>query len=295
MRSVKIFICCGFLILMVCSNALAKEWRGIVPLHSTCEDVQRILGIAKCETRTYYLQDENVSINFSEYPCGVRLPEGWNVPVGTVTSITVYPKIKPRLVDLKLELSKFRIEEDPEVQGNSGYTNDEEGFYFVVSNGMADDFTYFASAKDDQLLRCPGYISPPRPKPGEAYYTLPIFAQLGGNQPRNEKEILNDLAAGLRGRSDKTQAYIIAYAGRRALRNEAQARANQVKEYLVKSLGIREARVVAIDGGYRDEAIVELWIRPPGVAEPLPAPTVHPSQVQIIRRRTRKNRNRNKP
>jgi hypothetical protein len=264
------------------SSAQAKEWRGIIPLHSTCEDVKHILGVTKCETTTYHLKDENVSIYFSEYPCGVRLPEGWNVPVGTVIQMTVYPAIKPKFADLHIDESKFKKEEDPEMPGNFAYTDYEEGFSFVVSpSGVADNFTYFATAKDHSL-RCSRTIPSARSKSGEAYYNLPMFDQYGHILFKEEKAILDSLVTELRARNPTTQAYIIAYAGRRASRNEAQARAIRAKDYLVKTRSISGARIVAIDGGYRCEAIVELWIRPPGVAAPPVTPTIYPSQVQII-------------
>jgi hypothetical protein len=63
-----------------------KRWRGIVPLHSTCEDVKRLLGHASCKADSYDLENESVFILFSEKPCdgdSIR----WNVPAGTVLSI----------------------------------------------------------------------------------------------------------------------------------------------------------------------------------------------------------------
>jgi hypothetical protein len=273
------------------SSAQAKEWRGITPLYSTCKDVKRILGVTKCETTTYHLKDENVSIYFSEYPCGVRLPEGWNVPVGTVIQMTVYPAIKPKFADLHIDESKFKKEEDPELPGNFAYTDYEEGFSFVVSpSGVADNFTYFATAKDHSL-RCPRTILPTRSKSGEAYYNLPMFDQYGHIPFKEEKAVLDSLVTELRVRKPTTQAYIIAYAGRRASPGEAQARAIRAKDYLVKTRGISRARIVAIDGEYQDEAIIELWIKPLGVTAPPVAPNIHPSQVQIIHARKAMVRN----
>jgi hypothetical protein len=86
------------------SISFAKEWRGIVPMHSTCEDVKRILSIERCETSFYQLKDEAVYIFFSEYPCHGE----WNVAPGTVTGITVYPRNKPRLADLRLDEKNYK-------------------------------------------------------------------------------------------------------------------------------------------------------------------------------------------
>ena len=42
------------LILFPQANACAKEWRGIVPLHSTCEDVERLLGPPRPQLQRIY-------------------------------------------------------------------------------------------------------------------------------------------------------------------------------------------------------------------------------------------------
>jgi hypothetical protein len=157
MRYTKIALALAFLILIFSSSSQAKEWRGIVPMHSTCEDVKRILGINKCQTYTYDLKEEKVFINFSESSCESNPPGKWNVPIGTVMEITVYPKVKPKLADLHLDLSKFTIERDPEVTFFLIYWNAEEGFHFIVRpDGEADDFSYFGTPKDD-YLHCPNY------------------------------------------------------------------------------------------------------------------------------------------
>jgi hypothetical protein len=39
-----------------------------------------------------------------------------------------------------------------------------------------------------------------------------------------------------------------------------------------------EGRVVLVDGGYREEAMMELWIVPEGAKAPEPAPTVFPGK-----------------
>src|SRR3989442_384516 len=98
MNTTKITVACLFLMLTTTSFSQSKGWRGIVPLHSTCEDTKRLLGITKCETNSYDLKDARVFIWFSKKPC----VDGWNVPPGTVTSIEVFPKNKLYLTDLSI-------------------------------------------------------------------------------------------------------------------------------------------------------------------------------------------------
>jgi len=126
--------------------------------------VKRILGINKCQTSTYHFEDENVFIYFSESTCGGKPPETYNVPIGTVLEITVYPKVKSKLADLHIDESKFKKERDPHLPEIFAYTNYEEGFSLIVSpNGEVDKFTYFP-ARNDAHLRCPNYKPPAHPK-----------------------------------------------------------------------------------------------------------------------------------
>jgi hypothetical protein len=135
--------------------AQAKSWRGIIPLHSTCEDAKRILGITKCQTTTYHLKDENVFIYFYEESCASKPPGRWNLPRGTVLELTVYPKVKPKLADLNIDESKFTQTRDPHVPDVIHYADYEEGFAFAVfPNGEANNFSYF-SGKKDKAPRCP--------------------------------------------------------------------------------------------------------------------------------------------
>ena len=80
----------------------------------------------------------------------------------------------------------------------------------------------------------------------------------------------------------KIQVYIIGYAGRRARVGEALARANRAKVYLSKLAGFEKVDIVTVDGGYRDEAAVQLYLRLEGGIEPYPAPTVCPEEIKLI-------------
>src|SRR5437762_3045701 len=85
-----------------------QGWRGIVPLHSTREDVERLIGPPmKPGGITYDLTDERVNIGYSAVPCTKGWPYGWNVPKDTVTSIRVYTKKKLNLSDLRLDLRTY--------------------------------------------------------------------------------------------------------------------------------------------------------------------------------------------
>jgi hypothetical protein len=106
-------------------------------------------------------------------------------------------------------------------------------------------------------------------------------AEYGGANASDEKGPLGEFAAALL--EDPTaMGYILAYAGRKARGGEAQRRGERAKDYLVKERGFEEARIVVVDGGFREERAVELFIVPSGSTPPSVSPTVDPKDVQVI-------------
>ena len=130
----------------------SKGWRGIVPLHSTRADVERLLGRATDDYRfqsTYHQDDLNVVFTYSSGYC----KSGWKVPPETVTWITVYPRARLRWVDLKVDWSKFKKSQRGHIEGEVFYEN-EEGLKLIVYEGWLHSFLYGPAARNNHL-RCP--------------------------------------------------------------------------------------------------------------------------------------------
>jgi hypothetical protein len=108
-----------------------------------------------------------------------------------------------------------------------------------------------------------------------------LFDQYGNIAFNDEKARLDNYAIQLQNEPG-AQGYIIAYGGRRGRAGEAQARADRAKDYLVNTRGIDPGRIVTVDGGYREDLTVELWIVPQGATAPAASPTVQQSDVTII-------------
>jgi|SRR6185295_888722 len=72
----------------------------------------------------------------------------------------------------------------------------------------------------------------------------------------------------------KVQGYIIGYGGRICRPNEAKARARRAAGYLINSRQVDEGRVVTIDGGYRNDVGVELYLVPAGASRPPASPSL---------------------
>ena len=66
------------------------------------------------------------------------------------------------------------------------------------------------------------------------------------------------------------EAYIIFYRGRKRSSHHNHFWA---KEYLAEMRGFPQNKVKAIDGGYRDDLTMELWVVPAGAKPPAPTPT----------------------
>ncbi len=77
-----------------------------------------------------------------------------------------------------------------------------------------------------------------------------------------------------------TTSYIIAYAGRTSRAGQAERLLARAKDYLVQKRGVDPARLVTLNGGYREEDCVELWIVPQGATPPQATPTVQAGEAR---------------
>jgi len=91
--------------------------------------------------------------------------------------------------------------------------------------------------------------------------------------PKDENERLDKFTIELQ--MDPTaQAYIIGYGGRLSRAGDAPRLADKAKGYLVTKRGVDRDRIVTIDGGYREQVAVELWLVPSRASLPKPTPTI---------------------
>jgi hypothetical protein len=153
----------------------AKDWRGIVPLHSTREDVERLLGppppppsdgtrIYKASKvrSIYFLEEGEIYIVFAEKDSPVERQCLAQVPASTVLLIQIKPKKNLYLSDLKLQKDKLK-RFDPAEPPNSdfdGFVNEEEGISVRAQKGVVQLINYFAAARDTDL--CPSYYTSPK-------------------------------------------------------------------------------------------------------------------------------------
>lgn len=95
----------------------------------------------------------------------------------------------------------------------------------------------------------------------------------------DQKARLDNLAIELQN-DPSTTSYIIAYAGRTSRTGAADKLLNRAKDYLVTKRVVDQTRIVTVNGGYREEDCVELWVVPRGAQAPQPTPTVQPGDAK---------------
>jgi hypothetical protein len=108
-----------------------------------------------------------------------------------------------------------------------------------------------------------------------------LFDQYGNISFDDEKERLDNFVIQLQ-HDPTAQGYIVAYGGRITFPWEAQERADRAKSYITGKYNLLDDRIVTMDGGYREDLTVELWVLPPDATPPTPSPTLSPEDVRII-------------
>lgn len=150
-----------------------NDWRGIVPLHSTRADVERLLGPPPPRPKDstilytpgpassyYFFENEDVSILYMTDQLAERT--GCSAfPVDMVIGISVYFKDHPPLNDLGIDQKKF-VTHDPSKPPNLGflaYVDNKDGVSICTRYGKVWEINYYGEARDRQV--CPNFIGDP--------------------------------------------------------------------------------------------------------------------------------------
>lgn len=251
-------------------------WRGIVPLHSTRADVERLFGSSTTDCKCVYkVPDGVIHVEYAVDRCKGVLP-GWNVPADTILRFTVRPTVQQNFSDLQLDIERYTVRRDDTF--TTYYANREEGIeYAVLPNGIVNSVSYVPSTRDDGL-GCSGFA----PQAGLTNYVP--FDGYGDLDFNTERGRLDTFAIALDQRANLT-GYIVVYAGKVACPEEAKSRGNRARAYLISKRGLRPTRVVAVDGGYRKNFSVELYAVPQNADPPRSLPTLAPSEIRIVKSR----------
>lgn len=128
----------------------------------------------------------------------------------------------------------------------------------------------------------PQGIKPPIGHVGGQETQRPIFDKDdgGGLNFEEDKPRIDRFAENMK-RNNSAEAYIIAYGGLVSYKNEARIRLSCIRNYLKQAHGISRSRLKLIDGGYRPEVSVELFLVKPEDPKPTAYPIVNREAVQL--------------
>lgn len=145
-------------------DVLAKEWRGITPLHSTQADVARSFGGCSdpnggCKVRVdneeAYFVFSNGAVVRDANKCAEKLPPN------TVLLIEVVLINPSSLSALRINKTNFRTFDPstPPNIGYKGYIDENEGLIIKTYKGRVLQLDYMAARKD--VAMCPEYYESP--------------------------------------------------------------------------------------------------------------------------------------
>lgn len=161
MKSIAALFLYSCLSLPLATPSQDRGWRGIVPLHSTRADVERLLGKPNMEGERYDYEDERAGIYYQRHTCEESKGEGFNVPMDTVLFISVSFKNKERpMSDFAVDWTQYKKTEGGHARGYAYYINHDRGISYSTYNGKVVGVEYGGTTADAHL-RCPDSLKPP--------------------------------------------------------------------------------------------------------------------------------------
>ena len=151
---------CNEIVRLQSGNRPRNTWRGIQPLFSTRDDVERVLGKPKQQSLNddyvYETAEERIRVLYSERPCEPSVVGNWDVPSNTVLRITVIPQKTLLSKDLNLDKEAYRRGPDPNIPNAFFWLNLNDGI--MIESELRDGcekvvtITYKPSTRDRNLL-----------------------------------------------------------------------------------------------------------------------------------------------
>ena len=292
--SLKHIILAVCVVLLSINSATAKSWRGLEPLHSTRADVIRLLG-APADDRSpyeweYKFPEEWARIHFSTgAPCKEGVAEGWKLPKDIVINIDVFPNAQKKLSEVLTAGKEYTQLQTAHTPSVNYYIDPEEGLRFTDQNGYVSSVTYGPTIKDKDYT-CGEYKYAAPVVPGAKLKSVEHypFDEFGNIRYEDAQARLDNFVIQLfqlQKEEPQWRGYIVVYAGRRSRIGEAQFKTDCYKNYLVRVRGMNPASLFAVDGGYREDMQVQLYLGRADYYPPVLMPTVSPKEVQLIKRR----------
>jgi hypothetical protein len=149
----------------------------------------------------------------------------------------------------------------------------------VVDDGSGDPICR-------QVAQASTFVQPPPPPRESPAREFDVCCSCSYD---DQKARLDNLAVELQN-DPSAMTYVIAYGGRTSRIGQADRLGARARDYLTAQRGIDPSRITVMNGGFREEDCVELWIVPSGATPPQPTPTVGAGEVRPVRETPRRRR-----
>ncbi len=236
-----------------------QEYKGIRPLQSRCEDVEKLLGIKACKLPevTYMSKDEDVEFFFSEERCGKKFQKRLNVENGTVLHISVKTKKSVPLESITEDLSTYQ-----KSFSDFGvfYINRKKGIEFIaVGDHSVFQINYFTKSSDEEKVLCENDVSDKKPITlNNEQNTNALFnILLDKNNSLLCDANLNHFSNILK-QKNNNKGFIIVYASKAVKNNEVKIWIKKLKRFFKNDVNL----IKFIDGGFREKSSADLFVTP---------------------------------
>ena len=226
--------------------ARGQSWRGITPLRSTRADVERLLGApAKKTPHAYYynLPGELALVWFQAEACdgdsGMgKFGYGWNVPVGTVTTIGVIPK---RNIRKEKFLAAGDFASGEAKAGLVYHTKAGGGLEVETLNEFVTLVTYEPTVEESKLRECPRV----QDCCVDFRHKFDEYVEFSFE---DQKARLDNFAIHLG--QILGRGVIMTHGASPAERSRLMKGAERARDYIARKRGIEPQRILIVDGGY---------------------------------------------
>lgn len=155
---IKLSFFVGSLLLCVAwQTALAQGYKGIIPMHSTCKDVERSLGGEHCGKKEVNLKfpNEKVRIAYSTKRFEKFYGINWDVPPGTVIIVSrqFLMGVKPESIGLEIKEDEYEKNTN-DIIGQIIYDKKSGELGLILTYGFVNRIVYYPSNADRENLLC---------------------------------------------------------------------------------------------------------------------------------------------
>jgi hypothetical protein len=257
--------CCIFALFLV-SSIYAQEnretWRGILPLHTTKQEVEEIVkGLKRNTNSSYETEKETIFINYTSGKCDGN---GWNVVPDTVLDYQVYSKRREKINEVNKTYTNLILTSDD--AGYRYFTEVKNGLQYLVDTEDVVEFIRYVPTSDDSKFRCQGF---PKYDPVSEHYRPYSKYEFKGS--KWDVYRIGSFLAQLQSLTDH-KGFIILYLKKQSSTQIKKQYLSKINDFVFDKNKIKTEKVKIIFGGYRDNSELELFLIPSSYPETIPTP-----------------------